>query len=160
MDEVGTPVQGLELAHLFMGPVPAEHERARGAGPHDRVRVVFLDEGLGPLGEPAGGSEVEQRIDPVCILAHRGANDGQAQVVAQPRLELGKVVLGAETGVEQPDSGHARLLVSRDCQHSSTLRPVPVPLYLAAPRDGSAQFSSRIAAPLVAGQRRRTGSQQ
>ena len=107
MEEVGTPVQGLQLAHLFVGPFPAEHERARGAGPHDRVRVVLLDQGLGPLGEPAGRSEVEQRVDPVRILAHRGVNDGQAQVVAQPLLELGKVVLGAETGVEQPDGGHA-----------------------------------------------------
>ena len=60
--------------------------------------MVLLDQGLGPLGEPAGGSEVEQRVDPVRILAHRGVYDGQVQVVAQPPLELGNASSAPEPG--------------------------------------------------------------
>jgi hypothetical protein len=102
-----------------VGTLPAEHEAARRAGPHQAVQPVLGRQGAGALDQPLVAAEVEERVDPVRVLADGGVHQREGHVVAvgaEPLLQCREVVLRAVPGVEQADRGHRSSRVWVDCQ--------------------------------------------
>ena len=67
----------------------------------------------GALGEAVGAAEVQEGVDPVCVLADRGDDHRQPDGTGEPSLQRWVVVLGAVTWVKKPNCNHAVSLADR-----------------------------------------------
>jgi len=73
------PSQQLDL---FLRALPAEHEASTRTRPHDRIHVRLAQD-RHTLRQPVGISEVQERIDPVRVLADRGVYERQRHLTAE-----------------------------------------------------------------------------
>ena len=101
-----SPPRSRPRTHLVAGALGAEHEAARGARPHHRVRL-FIREPGGAFGEPLVAAEVEQGVYRCASSPTEVITTGSRTAPSIRRLERGKVVLGAVTGIEEAYRHHA-----------------------------------------------------
>ena len=121
VEDVGTPGAACSAAP-GRGALPAEHERARRAGPHHRVRAAPR-QGAGPFGEPLVAAEVEQRVDAVRVLADRGdgRRAGAGRCPSAPRApgsrprRWARGRAGPTVGMSRPPSCGPKLMHCRQC---------------------------------------------